>query len=121
MSDKTILAEIEQERKRQDKKWGEQNHPSLDQVLLTRKGGCDGVRMCEEYEIPSEHRAKFLCENSFNNKEGTFAHIAVEEMSEAIAALDDAKVREELIQLAAVCVSWIGAIDRRVNNKERVA
>ena len=107
-----ILEEIRIERTKQDQKWGEQNHPCLDQVLLNRKGGCTPMRMCEEYEIPSEGRAKKKCDIAFKNGTGTYAHIAIEEMSEVVSAFSIEKRREELIQLAAVCVAWIEKIDR---------
>jgi hypothetical protein len=103
-----VIEEIKEERKRQDAKWGVQNHPCLDLGLLNRSP----ERMCEEYEIPTESRAKQLCDRSFLVGSGTFAHIAVEEMSEVVSAFDIHKRREELIQLAAVCVAWIEKIDR---------
>jgi len=105
-----IFQEIKEERKRQDEKWGEQNHPCLDQSLINRSP----ERMCEEYEIPTEERAKQLCDRNFNTKSGTFAHIAIEEMSEVVSAFDIHKRREELIQLGAVCVAWVEKIDRDI-------
>ncbi len=107
-----ILQEIRDERLRQDTKWGIQNRPCLDQALLNREGGCTSERMCEEYEVPTEDRAKFLCTKAFLNKTGTYAHIAVEEMSEVISAFDINERRVELVQLAAVCVAWLEKIDR---------
>jgi len=59
-----------------------------------------------------EKRAKDMCDIAFEKKEGTYAHIAIEEMSEVISAFDIHKRREELIQLTAVCVAWIEKIDR---------
>jgi len=109
----TIIDEILQERKRQDEKWGEQTHPCLDQTLLNRKGSCTPQRMCENYEIPSENRAKSMCETSFKNGTGTWAHIALEELSEVISEFDIVKRREELIQLTSVCLAWIESIDRQ--------
>jgi hypothetical protein len=113
----SIYEEIKLERKKQIEKFGEQNHPCLDEVLLNREGGCTPLRMCEEYEIPSEVRAKFNCDVSFDRKQGTFAHIAVEEMSEIISQFDMEKRREEIIQLAAVCVAWVESIDRKLKTK----
>lgn len=110
--DNSILKEILQEHENQLLKWGEQNHPSVDVVLSTRKGGCSPERMCEEYEIPSETRAKFICESAARKKEITWSHIAVEELSEVISCENDISRREELIQLAAVIYSWIDSIDR---------
>ena len=106
-----VWLEIMQERDRQDKKWGEQNHPSVDQVLFNRGASAD--RMCDEYEIPTEVRAKALLEMRMQRGALTFAHIAVEELSEVVAASNDVDRREELVQLAAVAIQWIEAIDRR--------
>jgi len=107
-----VFKEVIDERIRQDAKWGEQNHPCLDPVLLTRENGCTPERMCEEYGVPSEAMAKQGCDLAFKHNYGTFAHIAVEEMSEVISTLDTEKRREELVQLTAVCVAWIEKIDR---------
>ena len=107
-----IFEEIRIERQKQNEKWGEQNHPCLDQVLLKRKGGCSPQRMCEEYEIPSESRAKHKCDTESNRGKLTYAHIAIEEMSEVVSTFDIHKRREELVQLTAVCVAWIEKIDR---------
>jgi len=111
----SIVDEILQERKRQDEKWGEQTHPCLDKTLLNRKGSCTPERMCENYEMPSENRAKFMCDNSFKNETGTYAHIALEEFSEVISEFDIKKRRIELVQLTAVCLAWIESIDRQIS------
>ena len=112
--DMGIIEEIKEERKKQDQKWGEQTHPCLDQTLLNREGSCTPQRMCENYEIPKESRARFLCEHSFENGAGTYAHIALEEFSEVVSEFDIEKRRSELIQLTAVCVAWIESIDRQI-------
>ncbi len=110
-----IFGDIAAERSRQVQKWGVQNHASLIPILLNRPGGCDAARMCEELEIPSETRAKFLCQSS---QPDTFAAIAIEELSEAVSCLDDERaMRTELVQLAAVVVAWVEAIDRRTAEK----
>lgn len=110
-----VLNDIRAERDAQDEKWGEQNHPDFDQVLLTREGGCTPERMAEEYEVPTETRGRNLCELAFSRGEGTWAHIAVEELAEAIGTCNEPpeRLREELIQTAAVLVAWVEAIDRR--------
>ena len=107
-----ILQEIRTERQRQDAKWGIQNKPCLDPVLPYREGGCTPQRMCEEYEIPTEERAKYMCDTAANNKTLTYAHIAIEELSEVVSTFDVIERRKELIQLAAVCVAWLEKIDR---------
>lgn len=111
----TVLGEVEDEIQRQDGKWGQQNHPDFDQVLLTRLGGCTPQRMAEHYEIPSESRAKQGCQTYFGRGEGNWAWVLLEEFCEAVGACNDGKdrLREELVQVAAVTVQWIAAIDRR--------
>ena len=105
----SIFEQIKKERIRQENKWGEQNHPILDPKLLKRSP----VRMCEEYEIPSENRGKQLCEINFERGTGTYMHILVEEVSEAASCGSDTHhLREELIQIAAVTVAMIQSLDR---------
>lgn len=116
-SRKDILGEVRDERLRQDAKWGQQNHPSLDLVLLNRQGGCTEERMAEHYGIPSATVARQSCDLWFARKEGTWGHILVEEVAEVISCLDDEEaMREELIQTAAVCLNWVEYIDRKKEN-----
>jgi hypothetical protein len=112
-----IIEEIKQERFKQDAKWGEQNHPCLDQTLLNRKEGCTPQRMTEEYGIPSELKAKQSCDSKAEKGECTWADIALEEFSESISTFDIHKRREELIQLAAVVVAWVEKIDRDIQKQ----
>jgi hypothetical protein len=108
-----VLDEVAKERERQEAKFGEQSHPSFDPVLMKREGGCTPERMAQKYEMPTADRARFACQEAFRKGEGTYAHIAVEEFAEAICSLDEIDLRKELVQVAAVCVAWIQAIDRR--------
>lgn len=104
-----ILNEIRQERIKQDAKWGEQNHPILDPTLIGR----DPVRMCEEFEIPSESRAKQLCDLNAARGTCTWMHILVEEVSETASCGSNVEaLRKELIQTAAVVVAAIESLDR---------
>ena len=109
-----LSREMVEERLRQIEKFGAQHDvPCLDRTLTEREGGCSPKRMAQHFEIPSEVRAKFLCDNAFKQGRGTYAHIAVEELAEVIGAPTDEKRREELVQLATVCMGWIEAIDER--------
>lgn len=91
------LAEVREERERQDAKWGEQNHP-------------DGTG--EHYATLARHHRR-LCDEMFAKDRGAWAHILREEVYEALAEDNPVKLRAELIQVAAVAVSWVEAIDRR--------
>ena len=116
-----ILGEITAERVRQDAKWGEQNHPDVDRVLTGRPTGCRVERMAMEYNIPSANSAREACDVAARIGQCTWAHILVEEIAEAVEAATLAQLgqgplaalRKELVQVAAVAVSWIEAIDRR--------
>lgn len=110
-----VLDAVALERLSQYEKWGEQNHPDVDQVLLNRPGGCTPGRMAEEYEIPPAPRAKALCRMAGATTGDTWAHILVEEVAESIEAatlMDKAALKAELIQVAAVAVAWVEKLMR---------
>ena len=100
VSQAAILAEIAAERSRQDIK-----HPTSGNLPDGTGGG--GGR--ETWRNIAQH----ACDRA--DREGclTFAHVLDEEASEALAETDPVKLREELVQVAAVCVRWIEALDRR--------
>lgn len=105
------MAQVIREREAQDLKWGEQNHASVDMRLALRSN--PAARLALEYEIPTEERAKFNEQTAAKRGETTWAHIAIEELAEAVGCgHDDGKRRVELIQLAAVVFAWIDCIDR---------
>jgi hypothetical protein len=93
-----VLADIADERRRQDNKWGEQNHP-------------DGTGGPHTAAYAAHDKA--LCDREHRKGRGTWLHILQEEVSEAFAESDPAKLRAELVQVAAVAAAWIEAIDRR--------
>jgi len=93
-----ILDEIAAERARQVAKWGEQNHPD-------GTGGHGRLRDADA--------ARRECQRQFAEGTGTWLDILDEEVAEAYAEEDPAALRAELIQVAAVAVAWIEAIDRR--------
>lgn len=92
-----VLSEIGHERHRQDRKWGEQNHPDGTSVILLPTANLSRTR--------ADEAAKAGCL--------TWAHILTEEFYEAMAEEDQGKLRTELIQVAAVATAWVEAIDRR--------
>jgi hypothetical protein len=96
-ADGGVFDQLAAERASQDGKWGEQNHP--DGTSLTLESTAD------VYRRDADRAAKLGTI--------TWAHILREEMAEAMAETDAAKLRAELIQVAAVAVNWIEAIDRR--------
>jgi len=56
--------------------------------------------------------AQMLCDQATRRGTLTWRDILREEVFEAFAETDRDKLREELIQVAAVAVQWIEAIDR---------
>ena len=95
-----ILAEIGDERRRQDKHWG-----------LGQLGIPDGTGHEKFKELASS--ARIECDRATAAMEVTFVHILLEEVMEALAESDEDRLRVELIQVAAVAAKWVQAIDRR--------
>jgi len=98
-----VLDEIYFERKRQDEKWGEQNHPNWTSDL-------SGAFLIGDHE-----EAKNTCDSSFKRGCGSYAHILLEEFQEAMNEAimqNNEDLRTELIQVAAVAVAWVEKIDR---------
>ncbi|MFE2941006.1 NUDIX hydrolase [Streptomyces sp. NPDC059255] len=93
-----VLAEIASERRRQDDKFGEQNHP-------------DGTGQHPE-QIDADV-ARMACQQAADGGYLDWLHILREEVAEALAESDPARLRAELVQVAAVAAAWVEAIDRR--------
>lgn len=113
----SVIAEVAEERERQNAKWGEQNHPNgtgpdgllLDDVADHRHG----IRRFETL------RNDAIVQTDIRATDGTvtFADILLEEVFEALAEEDPAKLRTELIQVAAVATQWVEAIDRAADTE----
>ena len=109
-----VVADVVAERKRQNRKWGQQDHRDADPDLLDRPGGATPARLADELEIPTAGRAKYLCNEAARTGRPSWSVILIEEVAEAVEAIgDDVALRDELVQVAAVAVAWIEAIDRR--------
>ena len=96
-----VLEQVNDERTRQDMKWGPQRHPDF----------------LPDYPLSLEMEMAIKLTNySFQNDKGTWSHILVEEVAEAIEEAkkgDLQKLKEELIQVAAVAVAWVEDIETR--------
>lgn len=116
-----IVNAVLAERARQDARWGEQNHPDVDRELTDRDGGCTPARMAMEHLVARASVARLACERAAARGQCTWAHILVEEVAELVEAATLAQqgqgpeedVGRELVQVAAVCVSWLEARARR--------
>jgi hypothetical protein len=95
----SVLGEVLQERVDQHAKWGEQNQR-------------DGTGSPPKVRAADAQRR--ITERAFEQGVGTWALILLEEVAEALAESDEARLREELVQVAAVAVAWVEAIDRRL-------
>jgi len=113
MSKQLIFDQVSEELDRQLVKWGVQDHPCFDPLLTSPTA----VKRNVWYEMPTEERAKFLCQLAEKKGNLSWTHILVEEVAEAIAEPDESKRRVELIQCIAVLVSWIESIDRRLDKQ----
>lgn len=99
----TVLLDIETERKAQDVKWGEQNHP--------QGGGKNPAAATLEY---AARAGAWKSINDERLEAGTlgFDGILLEEVYEALAEDDPVARRAELVQVAAVATLMIEVIDR---------
>jgi hypothetical protein len=104
-----IFSEISRERKKQDEKWGEQNHPM--------RGTGGDIFDCENIPFPKDSVLKgtleMLRRRYGANKLGWF-DILQEEVCEAFIETEPEKQREEMVQVAAVAVAIIEYMDRQM-------
>lgn len=110
-----VLDEVATERQRQEAKHGNQFHlpnGTGSDLILRDLPECSTARADQ-----IANWAKTRCQQASQNEGGdgsiTYEHILTEEWAEAIAERDPARLRQELVQVAAVAVQWIEAIDRR--------
>jgi hypothetical protein len=107
----SVIGEVVAERERQNAKWGEQNHPDgTGPHLLLLHGTEVNLDLRSGEELARIFKAK--CGGNAPN-EDNWRDILLEEVFEALAELDPARLRGELIQVAAVAAAWVEAIDRR--------
>ncbi|MGW1828866.1 hypothetical protein ACWCO0_09510 [Streptomyces tubercidicus] len=92
-----VLADVAAERAAQDALFGQQDLPDGTGDIFERQA----------------REARNACDVAFRRGDGTFRHVFVEEVYEALAESDPALLRAELVQAVAVGVKWVEAIDRR--------
>lgn len=93
-----VLNEVALERILQDDQWGVQSHPNTNAVARSF--------IADQYDI------KRSVEADSQNGRCTWAHILLEEVAEAVEETDPQRIREELVQVAAVCVAWVEDLDQ---------
>jgi hypothetical protein len=93
-----LLSEIASERLQQITNWPDCEH---------LPDGTGGVAVRQwSMEI-----AKHACDRAYREGEITHAHVFEEEAMEVLAETDPEKLREELIQVMAVCAKWVKDLD----------
>lgn len=100
MSTQTVLADIAAERLRQDEKFPDQHLPNGTQANL--------------YNATVARQKQDMTQAKADRGTVTWLDVLVEEVAEATAEHEPTPLREELIQVAAVCVRWIEDIESRV-------
>lgn len=103
-----VLCEVLEERQSQHARWGEQDHPDGTGPLL--RDPCGGWYLTNGALADS---ARLHCHRRAAVGGVTWADIFREETREALAEADPARLRVELLQVAAVAAAWVEAIDRR--------
>lgn len=93
-----VLSEVLAERQRQYALFGVQSFPD----------GTGGPSIQALSDL-----VRRACDQAFEQGEGTWLHIFLEEVLEALAEEDPAKIRAELLQAMGVGVQWIEDINRR--------
>lgn len=101
-----ILQEVKMERCRQDRLWGEQNHPIVVPLEIPK------------YAKVAEQK-KCWCDEMTKSDMLTWADILLEGVYEVLAEEDECKQRTELIQVAAVAVAMVEYLDRKANVYKR--
>jgi len=103
-----VLAEVADERGRQHAVYGEQEMPD-------GTGGINAITICDAIRFEADSAARI--------GRLTWMHILDEEVREAFAETDPTRLREELVQVAAVACQWIEALDRGAEREkaERMA
>jgi len=101
-----IFEEIRAERRRQDEKWGEQNHSMLHQGYS---------------QFWDEVISKQLTSTRKRIERGNFGwfDILLEEFCEAFLEKEEEGQRKEMIQVAAVAVEIIESLDRKKKKREK--
>lgn len=102
---KEIIEKIIKERKRQDEKWGIQDHPSITEI--------EGVNLSEYYDIPSMLEAQKTCDQQSENKELTWTDILLEEFCEVVEAPNEELRKTELVEVISVAIAWYESIERK--------
>ena len=110
------LADVGKERDRQNDLWGDQsNLPDGTGPGALWYGSRYYDELGDTRALCTAMVARDICEMGIQDGTVRWLDILIEEVSEALAEEDPEKLRAELVQVAAVAVQWIEAIDTRNN------
>lgn len=109
---KAVLSEVLAERIKQHEQWGDQRFPFHHPVDSDGHGAFGGPydSMAQAFKDICDARRDVAQQGGPDTRSN--ALVLLEEVFEALAETDPARIREELIQVAAVAVKAIETLDR---------
>lgn len=107
--DARIMVEVAAERVAQDDKWGAPKD-------VANGTGPDGTLLGHSFPELRD-MLQSAVDLMAERHESRMAAVLLEEVFEALAEVDDERIREELIQVAAVAAKWVRIIDERKANR----
>jgi hypothetical protein len=108
--------EIDAERQAQLGKFGEQHHPDLSGDATAQ---CDAREMFDQWAQNYRDINGGTFDPRDPDRRLDWTGILLEEVYEALAESDPAKLRTELIQAAAVIAAWVSDLDRRAGSEQQ--
>ncbi len=112
-----VLVEVAEERHRQDERWGLQDFPfhhpddGDGETLI----GTPYAFWAQSFKDACDSRRDHAVRGGMDRRSGLL--VLLEEVAEAAAEMSPEKIREELVQVAAVAVKLIEALDRAESKK----
>ncbi len=112
-----VLSHIAAERRAQDARWGGTGHDDRHHDGTGREhlgaGGVDDDRWSFDPDVQTDRTREAFADAAASGTGGWWSDIAAEAVARAFSETDPGRLRRALVVVAAVCVAWIEAIDRR--------
>lgn len=117
-----VLNDVHDERDRQLAQWGEQNHPDHMPADYPVGDTPNYERTAQHWKSVNAARVAWMNERGVpTDRNAAWDGILLEEVYEALAETDPAKMRAELVQVAATATAWVESIDRRCGRKVNIS
>lgn len=120
---RTFAEAVDAERQQQLAKWGDQRHPDLDSrdidIVTRHEYQFRATRWQEINAERAECTSSWRCSDTTAHAHTAWDGVLLEEVYEALAEADPARLRAELVQIAAVCQAWVHDLDRRSTEAEQ--